>query len=73
MADLEFMTITNQIKDATYSFYDEACGTDGMLTVAQDRLLAIAQQQGKNNRSENREINPRCIGARAMVVTASIS
>lgn len=47
MADLVFMPIADQIKDATYSCYDGACGTGGMLTVAQDRLLTIAQQQGR--------------------------
>ena len=34
--------------DATYSCYDGACGTGGMLTVAQDRLLNIAKRRGKN-------------------------
>ena len=48
MADLVFIPIADQIKDATYSCYDGACGTGGMLTVAQDRLLTIAQQQGRN-------------------------
>lgn len=48
MADLVFMPIADQIKDATYSCYDGACGTGGMLTVAQDRLMALAQEQEKN-------------------------
>ena len=48
MADLVFMPIADQIKDATYSCYDGACGTGGMLTVAQDRLMTLAQRQGKN-------------------------
>ena len=48
MADLVFMPIADQIKDATYSCYDGACGTGGMLTVAQDRLKTLAQRQGKN-------------------------
>ena len=47
MADLIFMPIADQIKDATYSCYDGACGTGGMLTVAQERLLKLAQQRGK--------------------------
>ena len=39
---------------------DGACGTGGMLTVAQDRLLAIAQQQGKNVSIHlfGQEVNP---------------
>ena len=47
MADLIFMPIADQIKDATYSCYDGACGTGGMLTVAQERLLKLAQRRGK--------------------------
>lgn len=48
MADLIFMPIADQIKDATYSCYDGACGTGGMLTVAQDRLQTLAARRGKN-------------------------
>lgn len=47
MADLVFAPIADQIKDATYSCYDGACGTGGMLTVAQDRLNRIAAENGK--------------------------
>ena len=60
MADLIFMPIANQIRDATYSCYDGACGTGGMLTVAQDRLMTLAAQQGKNVSIHlfGQEINP---------------
>lgn len=47
MADLVFMPIADKIKDASYSCYDGACGTGGMLTVAQDRLLTLAKRRGK--------------------------
>ena len=47
MADLVFAPIADQIKDATYSCYDGACGTGGMLTVAQGRLNMIAEETGK--------------------------
>lgn len=47
MADLVFIPVANQIKDATYSCYDGACGTGGMLTVAQDRLMSLAKKRGK--------------------------
>lgn len=47
MADLVFMPVADQIKDATYSCYDGACGTGGMLTVAQERLLTLAARRGK--------------------------
>ena len=48
MADLIIVPVADQIMDATYSCYDGACGTGGMLTVAQDRLLNIAKRRGKN-------------------------
>lgn len=47
MADLIFMPISDQIKDATYTCYDGACGTGGMLTVAQERLMTLAERRGK--------------------------
>lgn len=60
MADLVFMPIADQIKDASYSCYDGACGTGGMLTVAQDRLLTLAREQGKEVAIHmfGQEINP---------------
>ena len=48
MADLAVLPIADQLMDATYSCYDGACGTGGMLTVAQDRLLALAKRRSKN-------------------------
>lgn len=47
MADLVFVPIADKIKDASYSCYDGACGTGGMLTVAQDRLLELAHKRNK--------------------------
>ena len=44
---VSFAPIADQIKDATYSCYDGACGTGGMLTVAQGRLNMIAEETGK--------------------------
>ena len=60
MADLIFIPIADQIKDATYSCYDGACGTGGMLTVAQDRLTTLAARRGKNVSIHlfGQEINP---------------
>ncbi|WP_346683704.1 type I restriction-modification system subunit M [Anaerostipes butyraticus] len=48
MADLIIVPIADKIMDATYSCYDGACGTGGMLTVAQDRLYTVAKRRGKN-------------------------
>lgn len=47
MADLVVLPIADHLMDATYSCYDGACGTGGMLTVAQDRLLTLAKRRGK--------------------------
>ncbi|MCL2076724.1 MAG: type I restriction-modification system subunit M [Betaproteobacteria bacterium] len=60
MADLVFMPIADQIKDSTYSCYDGACGTGGMLTVSQDRLLDLAERCGKTVSINlfGQEINP---------------
>lgn len=60
MADLVFMPIADKIKDASYSCYDGACGTGGMLTVAQGRLLTLAKRRGKEVAIHlfGQEINP---------------
>lgn len=47
MADLVFVPIADKVMDATYSCYDGACGTGGMLTVAQDRLMTLAGRRSK--------------------------
>jgi len=60
MADLVFFPIAGEVKDATYSCYDGACGTGGMITVAQDRLLKLAARRGKKVSIHlfGQEINP---------------
>lgn len=60
MADLVFMPIADKIKDASYSCYDGACGTGGMLTVAQERLLTLAHRRSKDVAIHlfGQEINP---------------
>ena len=40
MANLIFLPIADQIKSGTYLLYDGACGTGGMLTVAEETLAA---------------------------------
>ena len=60
MADLIFLPITDKIKDSSYSCYDGASGTGGMLTVSQARLLELAKQNGKavSIHLFGQEINP---------------
>lgn len=47
MADLAFEPVKDKLKDGTYLIYDGACGTGGMLTLAQERMLSIAKEQNK--------------------------
>ncbi|HAJ31943.1 MAG TPA: restriction endonuclease subunit S [Candidatus Atribacteria bacterium] len=47
MADLIFLPIADQIESGTYLVYDGACGTGGMLTVAEERLKELSEQSGK--------------------------
>ena len=47
MARLIFEPIADQITDGTYLLYDGACGTGGMLTVAEETLLQLAKERGK--------------------------
>ena len=60
MADLIIMPIAGQLKDGTYTCYDGACGTGGMLTIAEKRLEKLATQQGKQLSIHlfGQEINP---------------
>lgn len=60
MADLILMPVADKIKDSTYSIYDGACGTGGMLTVAEDRILKIADKMNKKVSIHlyGQEINP---------------
>lgn len=47
MAKLIFLPIADQIESGTYLLYDGACGTGGMLTVAEETLKKLAQEHGK--------------------------
>ena len=47
MADLIFLPVADHIESGTYLVYDGACGTGGMLTVAEERLAELAASHGK--------------------------
>ena len=47
MARLIFLPIAEQIESGTYLLYDGACGTGGMLTVAEETLKQLAAEHGK--------------------------
>lgn len=60
MANLVFQPIESEIKSGTYLLYDCACGTGGMLTVAEEALTAIGDKRGQQARCllYGQEINP---------------
>jgi type I restriction enzyme M protein len=60
MADLIFLPIADQIESGTYLVYDGACGTGGMLTVAEARLRDLAREHGKEVSIHlfGQEVNP---------------
>ena len=47
MANLMFLPVADRIESGTYLLYDCACGTGGMLTVAEETLKKIAADHGK--------------------------
>jgi len=47
MSKLIFLPIANEIESGTYLLYDGACGTGGMLTVAEETLQQLAAEHGK--------------------------
>ena len=47
MAKLVFLPVADEIAEGTYLLYDGACGTGGMLTVAEDVLQQLAMERGK--------------------------
>ncbi len=47
MAKLIFLPIADDITSGTYLLYDGACGTGGMLTVAEETLQELASEHGK--------------------------
>ena len=47
MAKLIFLPIANKVESGTYLLYDGACGTGGMLTVAEETLQQLAADHKK--------------------------
>ena len=48
LADLAVVPIAGQLRDSTYCIYDGACGTGGILTIAQERIKQLASERGKD-------------------------
>ena len=47
MARMVFLPVAGQVPSGTYLVYDGACGTGGMLTVAEETLTQLADEHGK--------------------------
>jgi type I restriction enzyme M protein len=60
MADITLLPISDKITDGSYLVYDGACGTGGMLTIAEERLYELAKEHGKDITINlyGQEINP---------------
>ena len=60
MADLVYHPIADQIESGTYLVYDGACGTGGMLTVAEEHLAELASEHSKEASIHlfGQEVNP---------------
>ncbi len=48
LAELAVIPVADQLEDNTYSFYDAACGTGGILTISEDVVQHIAKERGLN-------------------------
>ncbi len=48
MSRLIFLPLADKIESGTYLLYDGACGTGGMLTLAEDTLKELAAEHGKD-------------------------
>ena len=60
MARLIFLPVAEEVRSGTYLVYDGACGTGGMLTVAEETLTKLAREQGKEASVHlyGQEVNP---------------
>ena len=60
MARLVFLPVADSMQSGTYLVYDGACGTGGMLTVAEETLVGLAREHGKEASVHlyGQEVNP---------------
>ena len=60
MARLIFLPVAGEVRSGTYLVYDGACGTGGMLTVAEETLKQLAGERGKEVSVHlyGQEVNP---------------
>ena len=47
MADIAVIPVADKLQSSTYSVYDGACGTGGILSIAEERIKHQAEERGK--------------------------
>ena len=47
IADIAIMPVADKIQSMPYSIYDGACGTGGILSIAEQRIREVARERGK--------------------------
>ena len=47
LADLTILPIADKLENSTYTIYDGACGTGGILSVAKEKILDMARERNK--------------------------
>lgn len=47
LADLTILPIADKLENSTYTIYDGACGTGGILSVAKEKILDMAHERDK--------------------------
>lgn len=47
MAEIAVTPVADKIRSSTYSIYDGACGTGGILSIAEKRIKELAEERGK--------------------------
>ena len=47
LADLTIVPIADKLENTTYTIYDGACGTGGILSVSKEKILDMAERAGK--------------------------
>ena len=47
LADLAVIPVADKLEDSTYSIYDGACGTGGILTISEAEIKRLAKERGR--------------------------
>lgn len=47
LADIAVLPVANKLRNGTYTIYDGACGTGGILSITEQRIADIAKEQRK--------------------------